>query len=183
MAFEIGVILCGLIIGWVRKGSLWALTEIRLKWLWVLPISYLLQHISIAYFSGVPYEVAILLSYISLIAFCLVNLKVPGVAWTLLGTCLNFLVMAVNHLRMPAYLPVVRAMDPKIVQPLMHGEIGKSIAMTSATHLNFLGDIFYFEVQPASLISVGDIIFGIGLIILIQHAMRLKRGEGAREAA
>lgn len=80
---------------------------------------------------------------------------------------------------MPAYVPAVKAMAPNILPLVVKGEYGKSIAMSSTTHLNFLGDIFYFQIQPASLISVGDIIFAIGLVVLIQHAMRLKRGAGS----
>lgn len=179
MAFQATVILAGLVIGWARKGSIWAVTEIRLKWLWVLPVAYIVQHVSITYLSGQIYEYAVVLSYLSLIFFCVVNVRTPGMAWTLLGTCLNFIVMVVNYLRMPAYLPVVKEMDPRLIGPLLQGDYGKSIAMGTSTHLNFLGDIFYFQVQPASLISVGDIIFGIGLVVLIQYAMRLKRGEPA----
>ncbi|WDL98710.1 DUF5317 domain-containing protein [Alicyclobacillus sp. ALC3] len=177
MAFQAVVIIAGLVVGWVRKGSIWSITEIRLRWLWVLPVAYILQHVSISYLTGTVYEFVLVLSYISLITFSLVNFKTPGLAWTLLGTFLNFLAMSVNGLRMPAYLPAVKQMDSALVGPLLAGHYGKSVAMTSMTHLNFLGDIFSFQVQPASIISIGDIIFGIGLVILIQHAMLLKRGE------
>lgn len=183
MAFQALVIIAGLVAGWVRKGSIWAITEIRLKWIWVLPVAYVLQHISITYLNGIVYQVVLILSYLSLMLFCAVNVRTPGVVWTLVGTCLNFVVMLANHLRMPAYLPTVKAMDPAAVSLLLHGEYGKSIAMTAATHLNFLGDIFYFEVQPASLISIGDIVFSVGLVILIQYAMRLKRSEAADAVA
>lgn len=171
------VLLSGLIIGWARKGSIWSITEIKIRWVWILPIAYLLQHVSIAYFTGTVYQVTIVASYVSLITFCLLNLKTPGLPWSMLGTCLNFLAMLFNGLRMPAYVPAVRAMAPSILPLVMKGEYGKSIAMSSATHLNFFGDIFYFQIQPASLLSVGDIVFSIGLVIFIQYAMRLKRGE------
>lgn len=179
MAFQAVVIIAGLVVGWARKGSIWAITEIRLRWLWMLPVAYVLQHVSISYLTGTVYEWAIILSYAALMVFCAINIRIPGLSWALLGTSLNFVVMLANHLRMPAYLPVVRSMDPRLIGPLLQGHYGKSIAMTTSTHLNFLGDIFYFQVQPASLISVGDIIFGIGLVVLIQHAMLLKRGESA----
>lgn len=88
------------------------------------------------------------------------------------GTLANVVALAANGLRMPAYVPAVRMMAPKILGQLEAGTYGKSIAMTASTHLNFLGDIFAFNVYPQSLLSVGDILFSIGLVVLIQNAMR-----------
>ncbi len=145
---------------------------LTLKIWWILPIAYLLQHISIAYLSGTAYEIMIVLSYALMITFCSVNVKSSGMTWALAGTLANLLALSVNRLRMPAYVPSVRLMAPQLVGALQAGTYGKSIAMTSSTHLNFLGDIFAFNVYPQSLLSIGDILFSIGLIILIQSAMR-----------
>jgi hypothetical protein len=180
LAFQVFVILTGLAIGWLRKGSLWAVTNIRLKTIWLLPISYILQHVSIDYLTGMTFEVAIVFSYLLLLAFCLLNVRVPGIVWALGGTAANFLAMCSNGLRMPAYIPAVQHMAPTLIPRLMRGEYSKSIAMTANTHFNFLGDIFSFEIKPASLISIGDILFAIGLVILIQYAMRLGKGGVVR---
>lgn len=147
--------------------------NLRLRVLWMLPVPYILQHISISYFSGTVYEVTIVLSYVLLIAFCLVNMRVPGVAWTLAGTVCNFVALLSNGLRMPAYVPAIQMMAPQILPALKAGHYGKSIAMSGHTHLNFLGDIFAFNVWSGSLLSIGDVLFSIGLIVLIQYAMRL----------
>lgn len=176
LAFQVFVILAGLAVGWIRKGSLWAVTNIRLRAIWLLPISYILQHVSIDYLTGITYEVTIVFSYVSLLIFCLQNIRVPGLLWAFGGTAANFLAMLSNGLRMPAYLPAVQHMAPTMIPRLMRGEYGKSIAMTAHTHFNFLGDIFSFEIKPASLISVGDILFAIGLVILIQYGMRMGKG-------
>ena len=170
------IILAGLVIGWIRKGSLWTITNIRLRLLWVLPVAYLLQHFSIDYMHGVAYEASILLSYIGLVIFGILNMSVPGVLWALMGTVSNFLVMAANGLRMPAYMPYVRQMNPQFAVLVQAGKIGKSMAMGSTTHLNFLGDIIPFRVWPQEMVSVGDILFGIGLAILIQYGMTLRKG-------
>jgi hypothetical protein len=177
LSFHVLVLLAGLLVGWFKKGSIWNITNIRLRLLWILPVAYLIQHVSITYLSGSMYELAIVASYLALLMFCLLNWKVPGLIWAAGGTLSNFLVMLVNGLRMPAYIPAVQQMDSKLVPLLEKGEFGKSIAMSSSTHLNFLGDIFYVHVQPPSLVSIGDILFAIGLIILIQHAMRSGRSE------
>lgn len=175
MSFDVLMMAAGLLVGWFRRGSIWNLPNIRLRWIWVLPVAYLLQHFSIADLTGPAYEVAVLVSYGGLIAFCAVNLRVPGVAWGLGGTVANLLTLSVNGLHMPAYMPVVRVMDRKAVPSLLQGEYGKSIAMSPHTHLNFLGDIFYFKVPPASLLSLGDILLAIGMVMVIQYAMRISR--------
>lgn len=175
MAFEVLVILAGVIVGAIKKGSIWNIANLNIKIWWILPVAYLLQHISITYFSGMEYEVMIILSYALMIGFCVVNIKVPGLIWGLAGTSANFIALAVNGLRMPAYIPAVKAMAPQILPYLEAGTYGKSIAMTNKTHLNFLGDIFGFNIHPASLLSIGDILFSIGLVILIQSAMVANR--------
>ncbi|GMA51292.1 hypothetical protein GCM10025857_26490 [Alicyclobacillus contaminans] len=181
MAFQVTVVLTGLLVGWIRKGSVWDITNIRIRLLWLLPIAYLLQHISIAYLDGVYYELSIVLSYLALMVFCAVNIRTPGIAWGLAGTASNFLAMVVNGLRMPAYVPAVEHMAPSYVPALMSGHYGKSVAMSSKTHLNFLGDIFSFQIHPVSLLSIGDILFAIGFVILIQHAMRSGRSANNSE--
>lgn len=174
------VIFAGIIIGWIRKGSLLSLTNIRLKGLWILPVAYLAEHVSVVALHGITYELTIVCSYVALLAFCLLNLRVQGVVWTTVGTAANFLVMVVNGLRMPAYMPAVKQLDPTLIPRLLAGNYGKSIAMSATTHLNFLGDIFPFYIKPASLISIGDILFAIGFLILVQHAMCSGRVAPAR---
>lgn len=176
MPFQLAAIVIGLIVGWIRKGSIWSLTNLRLKWLWTLPVAYLLQIISINYLNGSIYQLMLVVSYLILIIFSVRNLIVPGVVWALAGTVANFLVMAINGLRMPAYMEPIKALSPQMVTLLQHGQYGKSIAMGQSTHLNFLGDIFFVKIQPPALVSIGDILFSIGIAVLIQHAMRVGRG-------
>ncbi|WP_029421653.1 DUF5317 domain-containing protein [Alicyclobacillus macrosporangiidus] len=175
MAFQVLPILAGLIVGWARKGSLWAIPRINLKLVWVLPISYLIQVVSIHDLNGISYQITLVVSYIGLLIFCGVNYRVPGVLWAMGGTAANFVVMLCNGLRMPAYIPAVEKMAPQLVPLLIRGQYGKSIAMSDSTHLNFLGDIFYFKIPPQSLVSVGDILIAIGLVLFLQDAMRVER--------
>ena len=175
MALESLAIIAGVVIGWMRKGSLLSLTNLRLRWIWLLPISYVLQSVSIHLLNGVLYEAAIMFSYLALLAFSLFNAKVPGLLWTLGGTLSNFVVMLANGLRMPAYLPPIEKLTPQVVPLLEHGGLGKSIAMSSATHLNFLGDIFYLKLIPPTLVSIGDILFAIGIVLFIQKTMTSRK--------
>jgi hypothetical protein len=171
LAFQALIVFGGLLIGWFKRGSIWNIGNIKLKMWWVLPVAYGLQHISVAYLSGSLYEIVIIVSYILMIAFGTFNITYPGITWALAGTVSNFVALASNGLRMPAYVPAVKLMAPQIIPRLETGIYGKSIAMASTTHLNFLGDIFAFNIYPASLLSIGDLLFAIGLVIVIQRAM------------
>lgn len=170
--FTVFVIVAGLLIGWLRRGSIWAITNTKFRIIWLLPVSYILEYVSVNHLQGHTYEVCILLGYIGLIVFCLLNYKVTGIKWALAGTLANLAVMSVNGLRMPAYLPAVREMAPQTVSALMKGDYLKSIAMTTHTHLSFLGDIFNLSILTPNLVSIGDLLFSIGIILFLQQAMR-----------
>ncbi|MCL6443299.1 MAG: DUF5317 domain-containing protein [Alicyclobacillus sp.] len=182
MAFQFLIIVIGLIAGWVRKGSVWNIPNIRIRLIWALPLAYILQHVAIRYLVGAPYVVGLLTSYLMLLVFCIWNYAVPGIKWALAGILSNLLVMSVNGLRMPAYIPAVKKILPWDVALLEKGMIGKSVAMSPHTHLNFLGDIFLFNIWPQSIISIGDILFAIGLAILLQSAMLSARRDSRVDA-
>ncbi|MCL6600014.1 MAG: DUF5317 domain-containing protein [Alicyclobacillus macrosporangiidus] len=175
MAFQVLTIFSGMLIGWFRRGSLWSIPYVSLRLVWILPLAYLSQVVSIHHLWGVWYELLLVFSYILLIIFCGINIQAPGVIWAMAGTIANLAVMLCNGLRMPAYIPAVQKMNAALVPLLEEGTYGKSVAMSTHTHLNFLGDIFYFDVPPGSLISIGDILIAIGIVIFIQHAMRSER--------
>lgn len=170
--FTVLVIAAGLLVGWMRKGSLWSITSVKFRLIWLLPVAYILEYISMHYLQGITYEICVLLSYIGLVVFCILNNKIAGIRWALVGTVANFLVMSLNGLRMPAYLPAVKAMAPQTVPALIHGDYLKSIAMTAHTHLNFLADIFNVSILTPNLVSIGDLLFSLGIILFLQHAMR-----------
>ncbi|BCJ87035.1 DUF5317 family protein [Effusibacillus dendaii] len=56
-------------------------------------------------------------------------------------------------------------------------ELGKHIAMSTQTHLNFLGDIFYLHAPypHETLVSLGDIVLNVGGFIFIQKMMVKRR--------
>lgn len=177
MIFQLAAIIAGVLIGWIRKGTLTHLASVRLRWIGLLPVAYVLQYISTYYLHGISYEILVVFSYLGLIVFCILNIRVTGMAWALAGICSNFVVLSANHLRMPAYMEVIRRVAPNMVPKVEAGEIGKSIAMGPSTHLNFLGDIFTIQLGVTSLVSIGDLLFSVGLFLFIVAAM------GGRERA
>ncbi|OFW80749.1 MAG: hypothetical protein A2201_09920 [Alicyclobacillus sp. RIFOXYA1_FULL_53_8] len=151
------------------------MTNVKFNWLLLLIPAYILQVASINYLHGNLYKWMLVTSYLLLVVFCIRNLRVPGIWWTFAGTASNFLVMSTNGLRMPAYMPPVFSFSKHTALLLQSGQFGKSVAMGTTTNLNFLGDIFFLRVQPPTLVSIGDILFAIGVVILIQNAMQEKK--------
>lgn len=171
MAFEGLSVICGLVIGLFRKGSFAALSTIRLRVLWLVILSYVLQFASIHVLNHAFYGILMILSYTTLIIFCGLNIKQPGIWMAFAGTALNFLEMSTNGLRMPAYLPAVRSVSSTLAAELLSGNYGKSVVMTKSTFLPFLGDIIPIHIYPQSVVSIGDCLFSIGIIVFIVYSM------------
>ncbi|WP_258112558.1 DUF5317 domain-containing protein [Alicyclobacillus sp. SP_1] len=171
MAFEGLSVICGLVIGFFRRGSFASLSTIRLRMLWMVILSYVLQFVSIHVGNHAFYGVLMILSYTTLILFCVLNIKQPGVWMACVGTALNFLEMSANGLRMPAYLPAVRSVNRTLAAELLRGNYGKSVVMTKSTFLPFLGDIIPIHIYPQSVVSIGDCLFSIGIIVFIVYSM------------
>ena len=170
-------LLLGLVAGWLRKGSFWSLGNPSMRGLWLVPVAFFLQSLAIHLLHGTAYVIMLAAGYMGMMGFAALNLRIIGIPWMAAGTLANFTVMAVNGLRMPAYLPVVQHYNPQLVPLLLAGRLGKSIAMTSATRLDFLGDIFTFKMSPfVSLFSVGDVLIAVGLAEVMQYLMTRPKG-------
>lgn len=184
MAFD-GVIF-GLIVGFLRRGSLRGFLDIRLKYGWMFPILLAVQ--LMMYWLQAKYAWASTIStyvfmsvYIIGFVFLWLNRKEKGFIILLIGAFLNFLVMVANGGRMPVSLEAAQAvLDPFYVETLRQGIVyGKHVALTESTRLAFLGDIIpltkpYYKHQ---VISIGDVVMGIGIFLYIQQLMLNKKKE------
>ncbi|MFC0216672.1 DUF5317 domain-containing protein [Paenibacillus chartarius] len=178
MAFD-GIIF-GLLFGFLRRGSIKNFASIRLKYGWMFPLLLLIQIFVFVFQSKLGWLEAIsnytfAAVYIIGFIFLWMNRKERGFLLVLAGAFLNFLVMIVNGGRMPVSIEAAEvALDPFFVEILRQGiTYGKHTAMTAQTHLTFLGDIIpltkpYYKQQ---VISIGDVIESIGIMIYIQTVM------------
>lgn len=176
MVFD-GIII-SLIVGFLRKGNLRGLAQLKLKSGWIFPLLlvielavFFLQNDSkfLGQISGYIYMVI----YIFGLLFLLLNRKNPGFLLILIGVFLNFLVMVINGGRMPVSVEAASVLDPGYIEALKESLYAKHQALTSSTHLGFLGDIIPLS-KPyphTQIISIGDIIMNIGIFIFIQYLM------------
>jgi hypothetical protein len=176
MVFD-GIII-SFIVGFLRKGNLRALAQLKLRWGWIFPLLlivelavFFLQNDNkfLGQISGYIYIVIYLLGLL----FLFLNRKSPGFMLILIGVFLNFIVMVLNGGRMPVSVKAASVLDPGYIQALKESLYAKHTMLTSSTHLGFLGDIIPIT-KPyprTQIISIGDIVMNIGIFLFIQYLM------------
>ncbi|AIE61401.1 DUF5317 domain-containing protein [Bacillus methanolicus] len=176
MVFD-GIIL-SFIVGFLRKGNLKAMSQLKIKWGWVFPLLLAIQFLIFAFqndvkilgqISGYIYIVVYILGML----FLFMNRHHKGFMLILIGVFLNFLVMAVNGGRMPVSLEAASVLEPGYLKALKEELYAKHAILTESTKLGFLGDIIPLT-KPyprTQIISIGDVIMNIGIFFFIQHLM------------
>jgi len=173
-------ILIGLAIGFLRGGRLSHLTQLRLRWLWLVLVALVIQLLIFPLFSEsplLPYATAPLhlLSYAVLIVWLSMNLRVLAMIALLLGATSNLVAIAANGGHIPASITALRqAGFENTVDRLLQGDaVANVIRMSSLTRLNALGDWLYLPgwIPFATAFSIGDVLIMVGLVWLIARGM------------
>ncbi len=182
----IGLILAiavGVIVGFIRGGSLKTLGDADLRAVWVVFAGVILQLGSTAAERGADLRwlalALVLASFACVFTFAALNFSLPGMTLIALGALSNLVVISAN-----SGMPVSReALDRA---GLGSGDLrGAHHVLTDASRLRFLADVIPISVT-ANVISVGDMLIWAGLLLLIQQLMlgpRGKRRRGAGKAA
>jgi len=179
--FLIGAVLIGVVVGYLCRGRIAHLASLRLRFLWVIPVSLLIQLMIFPLFSErplFPYATSSLhlLSYALILVFLVLNYRTFPLLIIGIGSLLNLLVIAVNGGYMPSSpIALARAGSEGVAARLLQdGVYGNVILMSEGTRFNFLGDLLYLPrwVPFATAFSLGDLIVALGLIWLIAWGMR-----------
>lgn len=188
--FLLLAIICAVILGLMRGGSLIRLTELPLRYGWLILIVFLLQVITFSpQFEKLGWSdrYGVYLYISSLLLLLLVvglNLSLGGMKVLGLGLVLNFLVIAANGGYMPVPLAnLSRAGMLHQAEMLQErGHFSNLTALTSETRLSFLADIFVIPsyLPLANVFSLGDVFIGIGAFILVLRAMQGENGAWLR---
>jgi len=171
------VILLGLVIGWLMKGSLWRLSEVRLGWLvfvpaillglsWAVKVKF--PHASLGFFH--------IIGSFSVLALVLANCRVPGAILVLLGVALNAVAIISNGWTMPAAQAAIAS---------VFGDAFLKNALASPRPLaSFIDDFtvvpYLCDIIPVGrpfflsrgVYSVGDMVMTVGIFIAIITLMR-----------
>jgi hypothetical protein len=176
MVFE-GIII-SFIVGFIRKGNLRGLAQMKLRWGWVFPLLLVIQLIVFVLqnkikFLGQVSGFIYIAVYVLGLLFLFMNRKNPGFIIILIGVFLNFFVMAINGGRMPVSIDAASVLEPGYVEALKQSLYAKHQMLTSSTNLGFLGDIIPLSdpYPRTQIISIGDVIMNIGIFVFIQYLM------------
>jgi hypothetical protein len=180
-------LLCGLIAGWARGGSLVKLAQLPLRGSWLILIALLLQITTFSpQFESLSWSERLgPILYVSSILLLLLavglNLSLSGMKILGLGLLLNFLAIAANGGYMPVPLEnLARAgMSHRAELLRARGHLSNSTVLTSETRLPFLADILFVPsfLPFSNVFSIGDVFIGIGAFILVMQAMQSERKQ------
>lgn len=178
--FLIWAVILGLLIGFIRRGSLANLARLKLRGLWLILAALVIQLLIFPLDprepiikAGTPY--LHLLSYLCLLAFIGLNWRYFEILIMGVGLALNFLVIAANGGYMPASAKALRQAGLEEVAATLEQGLhhGNTVLMGPETWLNPLGDLLYLpaSVPLANAFSVGDLLLALGLVLLLAIEM------------
>jgi hypothetical protein len=177
-------VLLGLLVGFLRKGSLRNLASLKLQGAWLILIAAAIQLLIFPLGEAEPVvkfgtEYFHILSYVILVVFLVLNWR----HWQLLvmgaGMISNFVVILLNGGYMPASIEALRRSGSHLVAEklLTEGTFGNVMLLGEHTQLNFLGDVLYLPgwVPFAGAFSPGDLLLGLGVILFL--GIKMKRSN------
>ena len=185
-------IVLAIVIGWLLGGSVRGIANVRVKGLFLIPIPFLLRFLIQQQIVNVK-EVAIgiqVVSYLLLAIWALINSRLPGGVFFVLGTIANAIVIIANDGLMPVsgWAVAVAAGDTMQNEALVKLWASDSLTHTvlsPRTRFPWLADIIPLPRPfPApSVISIGDILLVFGLFWLVLRGMleyNMGQNGGAR---
>lgn len=179
----IDFIVISIVIGLLRRGSFKNLSQIPLKKLELIFLSFVIRYLPVVLKGGLfkmaaRYNIIIVfLSYALLLYALYSNWQIKTMRLLTLGVFLNFVVILSNGGKMPVSLPALdiaglHALKPLLFDPnyLYHSAIGIN------TRIAFLGDIIPLPppYPRPRVFSIGDFLMGVGIFLTIQDAMLKK---------
>lgn len=170
MFFE--AIILGLIIGFIRRGKISRLAYVHFNWKTLIFISALLylaiivMNLGLFNYSSPLYSIFLLLSYVFTGLFLIANISMKFMAVPLIGLSLNLLAFLSNSFKFPlSSEAAAKLYGTEMLELLNSGKILLFTPADGAT-LSFLGNII--TIGNWIIVSVGDIITAIGVILVVQ---------------
>ncbi len=174
-------LIVALVVGWALGGRISGVATVRLRWAPLAVAGLALQLLTP---SGKGLADALLVvSFLLLALFTILNRKVAGFALILAGLFMNFLVIGINH-----GMPVTRhALESSgqgaLLVDLIENGGAKHHLAGPDDRLLFLGDVIAIPPPVSQAVSAGDIVAyaGVGYVIVAGMLQR-KRRETTLEA-
>lgn len=177
------LILTALFLGWVLKGKISRLADVKIKYFWMIyvPLGLYLAAMAANFGHVFPkshwiFGFVHVIGLIALMAVAVVNRRIPGVTVMFAGLFANAIAIVANSGFMPASRQAITAIWGKtpIDQLAANGQIRHAI-IGAGTKCYMLCDIITARkpfVLVESVYSIGDVLISIGCLIAIVAIMR-----------
>jgi Family of unknown function (DUF5317) len=178
-----GFLLLAALTGLLFGGRPANLARIRLRWMPLAIVGFALQLVNLpGRLPGTDLEwplVFLLTSFVLLVTFGVANLSTTGFSVILLGTLLNFTVIAANGGMPVSREALVKSGQANTVKGLSDSAdlYVKHHLAGPDDHVRMLGDVIALPPPISQAISVGDIFTYGGVVIVIVTAMRRRPDE------
>jgi hypothetical protein len=191
MLLVVGAIVVGILLGLALGGRLANLAEVTLRWWPLALVGLALQLIPVPSMEGqIDHWLAVGLlaaSYAVLLVFVAVNIRLPGFPVVAVGFALNLLVISLNGGMAVSDEALHRAYGPgpgyeKMYRVLVeHGGAKHHLAGPDDV-LRPLTDVIPVGGPIRLVLSVGDVLFYVGVVWLLAAATKGLPGRGSRES-
>ncbi len=167
-------LIAGIILGYISKGTLRNLANINLKGTYLIIIGFIIEFVIIMLIqkkiitAGVITYIMNVIMYILILAFIFVNKKNKYIVIMGVGFMLNAIAIFANGGVMPVSSSAIETIG---FSTNVHTE-GLYNLINSNTNLSFLGDIIPIDFIGRFIVSIGDVIAAIGMILFIVKSMK-----------
>jgi hypothetical protein len=176
------VIGLALAVGLLAGGNLRPFQSLQVHWWGAALVGLALQGIPITSEVGEEFEPALLLgSYALLLAFAVVNRRLPALWLVIAGLAMNLLVIGVNG-GMPVSAGALEVAGGRPERLVGAGTL-KHHLMGPDDRLTPLGDVIGIPPPIGAVISIGDVILYVGVVALVVAVMLGRSGENRRPPA
>lgn len=161
----------GILIGYALGGRLERLGDLRLRWGWLaiagLAVQVVLFSPAVSGLVGAAGPVVYVLSTGAVLAAVLRDVRIPGLALVALGAASNLAAILANGGIMPAAPEAVAS----LASPTGEGFSNSVVVADPA--LRPLTDVFALPVWLpfANVFSVGDVLIGLGVVVVLARGM------------
>ncbi len=162
-------------LGYLLGGRVSWLSGIKVRWFPLALVGLVMQ---MAPVPGNRWPVYMLYgSFVLLLVFAFMNLKVTGFAIIAVGIILNFTVIAVNGGMPVSGRSLIDSGQASTLTDLVHAGGAKHHLIEPSDDLTFLADVIAIPPPVSQSVSLGDLFTYGGVIVLIAAAMRRRPGE------
>ena len=168
----------GILIGLLRRGSMLKLASLRARLWWLLLLAFLAKFIAVKLHGAGIQDMSGLMLYVQAgvyfvsILFIVLNRHLPWMKLILVGTLSNAAVVMLNGGRMPVSEDALVVLGKlQRVEELRQGQDAMHSLVGEDTIAPFLGDGILVQSPINTIVSIGDVLVMVGVILLIGAVM------------